>query len=226
MATYKFFFSVFAAVALLAACGKKEPAAPLPPPSAAPSSTSVPALERRAAGSRSYAAIDMSWDSLPQADFAKARAQVRGLYWSGAEKKLEKLAEDFSDPYRRDVPNGTGLVYKARNEAEAREIEGALAAQRAGGARDVLVDTIFLGSVAGTLYAAGDLADTALFLVDAIDMVDKNSGKTLFTLGRAGELGPLKANCNTTREALKIPEPSSTDKSSMGGMYSSSPAFC
>ena len=307
-------FSALLSAILLTACGKKDdaPSAATTQPASAKSSVTVPSLERRSAGSRSYSLIDMTWDTLPNAEFEKVRSQIRDLYWSGAAKNPEKLAKDFSPAYRREVdsfkkadmvksmaaeldqhyanaqkikdysvrvqssevstsifpydaaiggfkigfnsnqerggvgmikdsdrsvnhgrwfvrfvgvPDKKELIYKPRDEAEARDIESNLASLRDAAGGQVYVDAVFSGSVAGTLYNESESADTAIFTVDTISFIGKKSTKTLFTIG-AKELGLIEPSCQSTRQALKIPEPKSTDTSSMGGMYASSQTNC
>lgn len=301
-----------AAAALLSACGKPNdatPAAATTPPVAASSGSTAPTLGRRAAGDRRYAFIDMSWESLPQAEFQKVKEQVRDLYWSGAESKPERLAEDFSPAYRREtdtfkkvdlqkslaseldqhyahaqttkdyavrsekssasiqpydaatggfkvgfnadleregvgmkkdedrsvnntswfirflgVPYGKELFYKPKDEAEARAIESVLAAQRGASGREVAVDILASGYVAGTLTPPNKFSDIAVFAVDTVGMVDKKSGKTLFTFD-AKQLGPIQPGCKSTREALKMPEPKVVEVG-MSGMDSRPPQDC
>lgn len=298
---------------LLTACGKKDaaPADVTAETSAAKSSVTELSLERRSAGSRTYSLIDMAWKTLPDAEYEKVRSQMRDLYWSGAVKNPEKLANDFSPAYRREVDSfkkadlvkamaaeldqyyataqkikdysvrvessdaetnispydaaiggfkiGFGanqeqrsigmfkdsdrsvnhgswyvrfvgvpfqkeLIYKPKDEAEARNIESNLASLRGASGGRVPVEAVYSGSVAGNFYDIGQSADTSLFTVDTIGFSGKKSNKTLFTIG-AKELGPIKPTCQKTRQALKLPEPKSNDTSTLGG-NTSAPKNC
>ena len=295
--------SALAAAVLMSACGKKDEA-PSASSASSPASKSAsnvaPSLERRSPGNRSYSFIDMSWQSLPDAEHQKVRAQIRDLYWSGAVKNPEKLAEDFLPAYRREtdafkkadmikatsgeldqgyanaqkvkdyavkmhsddaqisiqpydaqiggfkvysgvnqetrgvgikkdsdprinnqrwyvrfvgVPYQTEVIYKPKDEAEARDIESKLSMLRGPSGGEVYVDAVFSGSVSGTLFEESEFADTAIFTVDTIRLVGKGSDKALFTLG-AKELGPIVPKSASTRKALKMAEPKST-----GGYY-------
>lgn len=299
---------------LLTACGKKDdtPSAATASSSKAESSVTVPSLERRAAGNRSYFFIDMTWDSLPSAEFEKVQAQIRNLYWSGTAKNLEKIAQDFSPAYRREtdtfkkadmvkatsaeldqhyadaqkvrdyairvensqseatifpydsktggfkvyfganqerrgvgikrdsdtrvnfgnwyvrfagVPFQKEFIYKPKDETEAREIESSLAGLRGAAGGDVSVDAIYSGSVAGTIYSESEGSDTAILTVDTIGFVGKKSRKTLFTVG-AKELGPIQPSCESTRKALKMPEPKSIVKPGTNQLYMSETKSC
>lgn len=299
-----------AAVVLLVACGKKEDA---PTPSSGTSSTArasdVPKIDRRSASGRSYTFIDMSWDTLPQAEHDKVREQIRSLYWSGAAKNPERLAVDFSSAYRREadsfkkadllkasaddldkqfdaaqktkdysirtekaqvsvypydtqlggfkvgfssnmetegigigkdadravnseswlirfvgVPASKDVIFKPKDEAQAREIESVLAAQRGASGREVSVDAVISGSVAGTIAKPNQLADIALFKADTVGIMDRKSGKTLFTFD-SKDLGPIEPKCKSTREALKIPE-AKVETSGAGEMYASPARDC
>ena len=119
------------------------------------------------------------------------------------------------------VPHQRDILYKPADEAEAREIEAGLARNRTDSGNALSMSTAFLGSVGGTVSSAADSADTAVFVVDAISINDPKSGKTLFTLGKKGELGPLEAVCPTTRKALNLPEIKFE-----GGMYANPPEVC
>ena len=307
-------FGALLAAIMLTACGKKDaaPAAATASSSPAESSVTVPSLERRSAGSRSYSLVDMAWKTLPNAEFQKVHSQIRDLYWSGAAKNPEKLAEDFLPSYRREVdsfkkadlvkamaaeldqnyanaqktkdyavrvessdantviypydaaiggfkigfgsaqeragvgmlkdsdqsisqrrwyvrfvgvPNQKELIYKPKDEAEARNIESNLASLRSATGNEVYVDAVFSGSVAGTLYNESELADSALFTVDTIGFMGKKLNKTLFTIG-AKELGPIQPICESTRKALKMPEPKSIVKPGTNQLFMSETKSC
>ena len=119
------------------------------------------------------------------------------------------------------VPYQRNLLYKPADDAEAREIEAGLARNRTDSGNALSMSTAFLGSVGGIVDSAAESADTAVFVVDAISIVDPKSGQTLFTLGKKGELGPVEAACSTTRKALNLPEIKFE-----GGMYANPPEVC
>jgi hypothetical protein len=98
---------------------------------------------------------------------------------------------------------GTEILYKPKDESEARKIESALSRQRKSG-NDVAAAAVqFDGSVIGNMHDA--FSDTALFGVDNIIVLDKDTGSPLFTI-KSEDLGPMHVRETQIRKALGLPE--------------------
>lgn len=145
-------------------------------------------------------------------------------------------AERQGEGLRKDDENGSGrwhfryigvpaqgALYKPRDEQEARAIEAALTSQRRNEKDSVSATAQYAGHVLGSLNDKG-AADIALFGVDSITAIDRQTGKPLLTLPSSA-LGPIVIGCRTTREALKLPETKS-ETALMSNVNMSNPRFC
>ncbi|WP_130618077.1 hypothetical protein [Dyella amyloliquefaciens] len=117
------------------------------------------------------------------------------------------------------VASGHEAIYKPKDEAEARAIEAALAAQRDASGGSINVYAQYEGHPLATISSPAH-DDTIIFGIDAITAVDRKTGKPLLTIN-GKDLGPIDIKCSTTRKALNLPEPAQS-----GGIEMSSESPC
>ncbi|HEY4317389.1 MAG TPA: hypothetical protein VGN04_07290 [Herbaspirillum sp.] len=110
------------------------------------------------------------------------------------------------------TPDATNeIYYKPKDEAEARLIESSLSRRRSNGNDEAYTPVQFEGAVIGNLHE--NMVDTALFGIDNIIVLDKDTGRPLFKIP-SGDLGPMHIAKTKIRQALKLPAlPSGTQQS-------------